>query len=212
MANYFNKFPKLFYSYDDYKTTEKITNIVTRFALEQSLKENTSLFYEYEVQDGDTPEIISAKLYGTPERHWIVLMMNDIVDSNYDWPMEYNYLNKYIDQKYMENANSNTSGAGITWAKANTHSYFKVETTTIPDGTKLVQKFNIDSETYANTQVVLGTEITLSDNNVITIDVTKEVQTYYQYELETNENKRKIKLIRPEFVAELEKEIKSSFV
>lgn len=212
MANYFSKFPKIVYSYDDFKNTERITNIICRFALEASLKENSSVYYTYDIRDGDTPEIIASKIYDSPERHWIVMMMNDIVDVNYDWPLEYQYLNKYIDEKYMANANSNTSGAGITWAKANTHSYYKVETITLPDGTENIEKYEIDANTYANTVVSLDNQITLADNNVITLDVTKEVLTYYDYELEFNETKRKIKLLRPEYVSQLEQEINNVFV
>jgi len=211
MANYFNKFPKIFYSYDDFKTADQITNIISRFALEESLKENSSVYYDYDIRDGDTPEILASKIYDSPERHWIVMMMNDIMDVNYDWPMEYQYLNIYIDKKYMANANSSASGSGIQWARGNTHSYYRVETVTLPNEIKNIEKFEIDANTYANTVVSLGNEITLADNNVIVIDTTKELLSYYDYEIQLNETKRKIKLLRPEFVSQLEQEVKTAF-
>ena len=79
MANYFSKFPKLFYSYDSFNTAELITNIMARFSLEKSTKENTAVYYEYDVTEGDTPEIVASKMYDSPERHWIVLLFNVIV-------------------------------------------------------------------------------------------------------------------------------------
>jgi hypothetical protein len=212
MANYFNKFPTLFYSFDDFKTTERVTNIISRYALEAGLKENTSVYYNYEVRDGDTPEILASKLYNNPERHWIIMMMNDIVDVNYDWPLDYKTLNIYIDNKYKENANSSVDGDGLIWAKGNTHSYYKVETITLPNLTKQIQKFEIDANTYANTVVTLGIELTLSDNTVVVIDNTKETLSYYNYELEYNETKRKIKLMRPEYVPQLEQEVRTAFL
>lgn len=212
MANYFNKFPTLFYSFDDFKTTERVTNIISRYALETELKENSSVYYNYEVRDGDTPEILASKLYNNPERHWIVMMMNDIVDVNYDWPLDYKTLNIYIDNKYKENANSSVDGDGLIWAKANIQSYYKVETITLPDQVKQIQKFEIDANTYANTVVTLGVQLTLSDNTVVVIDNTKETLSYYNYELEYNETKRKIKLMRPEYVPQLEQEVRTAFL
>ena len=212
MANYFSKFPKLFYSYDSFNTAELITNIMARFSLEKATKENTAVYYEYDVTEGDTPEIVASKMYDSPERHWIVLMMNDIVDPQYDWPMTTITLNNYIDKKYStsEYANSNTSGAGITFAQSNTHSYYKIITTTIPNGNKIINKYEIDANTYANV-TTSSNSVTLQDNNVITIATTKTTKNYYDYEVEENEKKRKIKLLKPEFVADLEREIEVVF-
>jgi len=147
MANYFSKFPKIYHSFDDYKTAEIITNILTRFSLEEKIKENTSVYYEYDIREGDTPEIIASKIYNSPERHWIVLMLNDMIDPIFDWPMQYETLNKYIDAKYMASANSNVSGAGLTWARSNIHSYYRVEKCKVPNGTITVQKYEVDANT-----------------------------------------------------------------
>lgn len=212
MANYFSKFPQLYYSYDSFNTAELITNIMARFSLEKETKDNTSIYYEYDVQEGDTPEIVASKIYDSPERHWVVLMMNDIVDPQYDWPLTTITLNNYIDEKYSNTAyaNSNTTGAGITFAQTNTHSYYKVITTTIPNGNKIINKYEIDVNTYANV-VTSSSSVTLQDNNVITIATTKSTKNYYDYEVEENEKKRKIKLLKPEFVDALEKEVELVF-
>lgn len=207
MANYFSKFPKIYHSFDDYKTAEIITNILTRFSLEEKIKENTSVYYEYDIREGDTPEIIASKIYNSPERHWIVLMLNDMIDPIFDWPMQYETLNKYIDAKYMASANSNVSGAGLTWARSNIHSYYRVEKCKVPNGTITVQKYEVDANTYANTNIVLDDSVTLTNNTVVVFDTTKETKSYYDYELELNEKKRKIKLLKPEFVSSLEMEL-----
>lgn len=212
MAKYFENFPKIAYSFDDFKTSERITNVISRFALNQSLKENASIYYTYDILDGDTPEILSAKLYGSPDKHWIIMMMNDIIDVGYDWPMEYRTLNRFIDAKYLANANSEITGDGISWAKLNIQAYYKVETTRTPSGSSIVKRFEIDANTYANTIISLNEQITLADNNVIVIDTTKETESYYDYELELNESKRKIKILRPELVTQLEQEVKNTYL
>ncbi len=212
MANYFVKFPQFYYSYNDFNTADLVTNIMARFSLEKETKENTAVYYEYDIIEGDTPEIVASKIYESPERHWIVLMMNDIVDPQYDWPLTTITLNNYIDKKYStsEYANSNTTGAGITFAQTNTHSYYKVVTTTNPNSTKEIKKYEVDANTYANV-VVSTSSVTLQDNSVITIATSRQTKNYYEYEVEENEKKRKIKLLKPEFVADLEKEVELVF-
>ena len=212
MANYFSKYPSIYYSFDDYKTSKYVTNILSRFSLESALKENTSVFYNYDIRDGDTPEILASKLYGSSERHWMVLAMNDIVDPQFDWPLQYETLITFVDEKYMANANSNTAGAGLTWSRGNIQSYYRVETTTMPGNIIDVKEYEIDANTYANTVISLNNSVTLSDNTVVIFDTTKITKSYYEHEFELNEQKRKIKLIKPEFVSALETELEQVFL
>ena len=65
MAGYFSKFPKLFFSSNNNRTIDRITNIMAKFSLNESIKENTAVYYEYDIVEGDTPEIIAHKLYGS---------------------------------------------------------------------------------------------------------------------------------------------------
>jgi hypothetical protein len=212
MAKYFNNFPKEYYTLEDRPNgLDIVTNIISRFSLEQSFKENTSIYEKYNVQDSDTPEIIAAKIYDSPERHWIVLAMNDVVDAQWDWPLDYRTLISFIDDKYTANANVAAGQTGLVWAQQNTQSYYSVEKrTTVKNGEYLEKKVQVDANTYANVSVT-SSNVTLSDGNQITISVTKESKTYYDYELEENENKRQIKILKPEFAYTLEQELKNVF-
>jgi len=207
MANYFSKFPKLYHSFDGFNTSQYITNLLTRFTFEQSFKTNTAAFYEYDIREGDTPEIIASKIYNSPERHWIVLLMNDVVDPFFDWPLPYETLTRFVDAKYLDNAVSNTAGQGLIWSKSNIHGYYRVEKQKLPNGSVYVQKYQVDANTYANTIISLNNSVTLADNVVVVFDTTKETQTYYDYELAVNESKRRIKLLKPELVESLEEEL-----
>ena len=212
MAKYFNNFPKEYYTLE-YKPNglDIVTNIISRFSLEQSFKENTSIYEKYNVQDSDTPEIIASKMYDSPERHWIVLAMNDIVDAQWDWPLNYRTLISFIDDKYTANANVAAGQTGLVWAQQNTQSYYSVEKrTTVKNGEYLEKKVQVDANTYANVSVT-SSNVTLKDGNQITISVTKESKTYYDYELAENENKRQIKILKPEFAYALEQELKNVF-
>lgn len=210
MAKYFNYFPKTFYTSNNNATgIDTVTNLIARFGFEQKLKENCLVFYEYNIQESDTPEIIASKYYDNPERHWIVLLFNDIIDPQYDWPLQYNTLIQFIDEKYTANGAANTpSQTGLVWAQStnNVKAYFKTITRTSSTDS-LIEKIQLDANTYANT-IVSTTTYTLQDGSTVTETITKELQTYYDYEIEENEKKRTINLLKKEFVPEVEKEFK----
>lgn len=215
MANYFNFFPSTLYSVDSNNNgLDIVTNITTRFAFEQSLKKNTNAFYPYEIKDSDTPETIAYKIYGSSERHWIVLNFNDIIDPQYDWPLTYPNFIKYVDEKYAANGAANaTVQSGLTWAQSqnNIHSYYQVNTRTstavTADSKTIKEKVRITANAYAN--VIVGTtSYTLKNGTVINETVSKEKLTYYDYEMEENEAKRKIKLLKPEFATDVFEEFK----
>jgi hypothetical protein len=208
MSKYFSYFPKTVYSLNS-SDVDAVTNIVSRFGFEQSFKNNSAVYYEYDIQDGDTPEIIASKFYNSPDRYWVILMINDIVDPQFDFPLDQRTIISFIDEKYSANANIGQSG--IAWAQSNVKAYYKVETrTTISTDTELKNRLEIDANTYAN--VVSSTSnLTLNDGNIIKIAISKETESYYDYEVEQNELKRTIKLLKPEFVSSIEEELRSVF-
>ena len=211
MARFFNYFPKTVYTANtNVGGLDTVTNIIARFGFEQRLKTNSAAFYKYSVQDSDTPEIIAHKYYENSERHWIVLMFNDIIDPQYDWPLRYENFISYVDSKYTANGAANTTvQTGLAWAMNinNVHSYYKVVKRTSADGTVIEEKLQVDANTYANVAAT-SSSITLQSGNIITQAVTKEKKTYYEYEMEKNEEKRNIILLKPEFVPQIEKEFK----
>jgi hypothetical protein len=203
MAKFFNFYPTTVYTNSNESTSyDIVTNIIARFAFEKSLKENSALFYSYDIQEGDTPEIIANKYYGSPEKHWIVLLFNDIVDPQYDWPLTDRNLIVYINDKYSANgAASNPTKSGIAWAQSNIKTYYKIVTRVNSNPTKdtIVEKIEVDANTYANVSVTTAT-YTLQDTNRITESITKQPLYYYDYETEVNEGKRKITLLKDTFV------------
>jgi hypothetical protein len=205
MAKYFNFFPKTLYSLSNKSTSaDSITNIIARFGFESTLKENSNIYYPYDIQDGDTPETIANKYYGSPERHWVVLLFNDIIDPQYDWPLDQRTIIKYINDKYTANGSANvTPQTGLAWSQSNTKSYYKVVTRVTNNATKntIKEKIELDANTYANVVISNSTK-TLQSGTVIVETVSKETETYYDYEVNLNESKRRIRLLRSEIVSQ----------
>ena len=210
MANYFYNFPTTFYiNSDDNSDLDVVTDITKRVAFEEEFKKNSAAYIKFVVTDEDTPEIIAFKFYDDVEKHWIVLMMNDIIDPQFDWPMKERDLIKFINNKYSANA-SNTQ-TGLEWAQSNIQSYYKVETKTIVStGEKSEDKIKVDSGTYANI-TPSNVTYTLENGKQLTIAITKETETYFEYETELNDEKRNIILLRNEFVPAAMRELKTIF-
>jgi hypothetical protein len=213
MAKYFNYFPKVPYFLDDDKTTvDVITNLTFKFKFNDAFKENSVVYYDYIVSEGETPEIIADKIYNSSERHWIILMLNNIVNPSVDWPMSTQTLNKYINVKYSANNyadTANTSNTGLSWSESNIKEYFITEKRTIlKTGEKTETKIIITELDYANTSPSTTNTYTLGDGTQIELNSTKGSKSYYEYEIDKNEDKRPIKLLRNEFVPLLEKEFK----
>ena len=104
MSRYFDKFPKMLYTTNG--STKLVTNLLTRVEVIQSILNNASLYYQYDIQEGDTPEIVADKFYNDSQLHWVVMMFNQVYDPFYDWPMTYQQFLGYIKDKYGSIENS----------------------------------------------------------------------------------------------------------
>jgi hypothetical protein len=132
------------------------------------------------------------------------------MDPQFDWPMQYNVFNNFVDKKYsVQGSQAVPPTTGLAWALnvSNVHSYYKVVTRTNEDGVQSVERLQVDAQTYA-TITPQTNNFLLKDGSRITQAITKETKTYYDFEQEENEKKRRIKLLKPEFVPQVEKEFK----
>jgi len=167
---YFNAIPKIYYDSANNKNPKVVTNLLRRVGLRAKVKTNSLFFDTYKVREGETPEIIAHKLYDDPELHWIVMLVNDVIDRYHDWPMAESQFNSYLNQKYVDSdGNSNTGG---------THHYEITQTS--GDTTKkieLVGSVNFIQTNYPNATIV----------------------TNYEYEQRRQDELREIRLLDPRF-------------
>jgi len=204
MSNYFNYYPKVLYNLGNETTLDTVVNLTTNFSFMDDILNNSSVYYEYTINEGDTPEIIADKIYDDPFFHWIILKVNNIVDVKSQWPVSYDNLVNNIETSYIQYASPGQTG--LEWAMLNYHSYYRVETKTYAGLTeKDVIKYQIDSSTYANTSPST-TQFVLPNNVVMNFSVSKDRKTYYEYEQELNEEKRNIKILKKEFVGPVKEE------
>jgi hypothetical protein len=110
MTQFFTKFPKMAYDIDNTGTNVRIvTDIIHRAKFIDIVRQNAILFYPYDVKEGETPEIIAAKLYDSSQYHWVVLFANDIHNLWTDWPLSYEQLIAFFIKTYGSMATAQTT-------------------------------------------------------------------------------------------------------
>jgi hypothetical protein len=193
---YFQQLPKIVYT-DTNGVKSAIINLLPRSSIISTLLTNPLLYYTYDVQEGDTPEIVADKYYGDSYKYWLVLYANQMIDPQWSWPLSYAQFNSYMNDKYPTTDVYNTVYA---YQKIVTKYDANSQTTTI-------DTFTIDQSDY-NILVPYSTTVNTSTGPV-GIQVTKNAQSIYDYELQVNENKRNIKIINKIYANKIETEFKS---
>lgn len=203
---YFQTLPSVT-SVDKNNNYYSLKNLMVRAELVDKLKNNVNLFYEYGIQDGDTPEIVAHKYYGDQNRFWIVLMANNIFDAEWQWPLTTNEFTSYLNDKYLDSA-TKASMEVLPYVTTTVHHYEKLITTL--DNTtlyKTVKNIAIDKETY-DTLIEKSEVKVLPNGDKVSYSVSKKVVYIYDYENEINESKRNIKLIKKQYAADVERQLK----
>lgn len=182
-----------------------LTNLMTRSEIIPSLLNNPMIFYKYDIQDGDTPEIIADKYYGDSYRYWVVLYANQIMDPQWNWPLTNQQFDAYLINKYSSISNLPNV---LSYTQATLKEYRK--TIKSIDSISLVETvdtFVIDEATY-NQPIIPSANYNLPNSTVLQT-ITTSIVSIYDYELEQNESKRTINLINKIYVSELEQQFKS---
>ena len=97
---YFDAIPFIYYDSKGQGDFKEVTNLLRRVALRTKVRTNVLFFDTYDVKEGETPEIIAHKLYGDPELHWVILLINNITDRYHQWPMSTPQFLAYVNNKY----------------------------------------------------------------------------------------------------------------
>lgn len=101
---YFKQLPQILYNFP-IGDTEKVIivrDITANVRVLKEVLENVSLYDEYDIVDGETPEIVSEKIYGSPTYHWALMIANQRFDYINDWPLTYDRIQQYCIDKYGE--------------------------------------------------------------------------------------------------------------
>tara|TARA_Y100001937_G_scaffold3479_1_gene4649 strand:+ start:331 stop:834 length:504 start_codon:yes stop_codon:yes gene_type:complete len=77
-----------------------LPDILRRVKSRTAVKSGRLLFDQYDVKNGENPEDVAFKYYGDAQLHWVVLMVNEVTDRFYQWPMSQQQFDKFLTDKY----------------------------------------------------------------------------------------------------------------
>ena len=165
------KFP---FSESDYVIAK---NFFRRYKINDDIFSNVVYFKKYSIVDGERPDTVADKAYGDPFYDWVVLMTNNLVNAQFDWPKTNYQLYKELEAKFDD-------------PYGTVHHYETYEIGQYPAG--LV----VDEAFYNGQQKLnINGSVQLKNGNEICRPVT--IAEWYTSE---NEKKREIFLLKPQYL------------
>ena len=172
----------------------QIKNIFRRVKIQDWIQDNVQFFNKYTIRDGERPDTMAERLYGTSERDWIIILTAGITNIRNDWPLSNYDLYRYVEAKYGTDLNA-------------VHHYETIEVRDnkgrliLPAGQRVDQNFTIPTPYDASaTNFYVG--VRPQSDNIDYRSVNSDINpvtgvSNYEYETQLNESKRRIEVMKP---------------
>ena len=161
----------------------RVKNLFKRTKISEEIFSDLTFFTKYQVIQDERPDNVAYKIYGDSNLDWIVLLSNNIINVQQEWPLDHTSYYNYLIGKYGSDA-----------ALQNIHHYEtreiknSVGKVVVPEGLEVPSTFTI---TFFDPG--LGVQETVTTE--IVTEITNQV-----YEDKLNDSKRNINLIKPKFI------------
>ena len=162
-------------SYD----TIVVKNLFKRAKVREDLFQNVAAFNKFRVIGDDRPDNVAFEIYGDEELDWVVLLSNNIINIRDEWPMSQYDFQRYLDNKYDP-------------VQLGQIHHYETKEIRKQDGILILQGgLEVDADftfSYSYDGVEYNVNAVISVSNL-------------QYEIDKNDAKRSIYVIRPEYVS-----------
>jgi len=191
-AKFFSNYPTIRVKQDG--VSKVITNLSRYVRSSNDLLLNLYEYYDYTITGDERPDQVAFTEYGDTKFYWIVLVTNNIRNIWTGWPLGQQAFDSFIINKYDSVA---TAQSGVYRYLAKQDIY-KAE--------------NIGSSL---SELIIATDepldaTTISDYSLVA-DTDYEITSNYQREIDLNQAKRSIKLVRKDRLRDLQTELKTLF-
>ena len=185
MASYFRQLPKFDYvsrNADEKNISDyiEVKNLFKRGKLREDIFGNLSFFTKYSIIGDERPDNVAYDAYGEETLDWVVLLSNNILNIQTEWPMTQQVFDRFVLSKYGD---YNTLYNGI-------HHYESREilnyigNIVIPKGLEVDQNYSVSYYDFSTEQDVTVTNVA-------------QPVTNYDYENKIQEDKRNIFILKP---------------
>jgi hypothetical protein len=153
-------------------------NFFRRYKVSDDIFSSAVYFNKFSIPDGMRPDAVALKMYGNEFYDWIILLVNNMVNAQYDWPMNNYEIYKILEEEYDDPYSE--------------ISHYEIKEAIGPYSAGL----HVD-ETFYNGQHKLNINGSIQTKNGNEICSPVTVAEYYTSE---NEKKREIYLLKGEYV------------
>jgi hypothetical protein len=196
MANpYFRQLPSLEYisRLPDAKIGDyvEVKNLFKRGDLRPDIFQNVAFFEKYKIEGDDRPDNVSFKVYDDSTLDWVVLVSNNILNIQTEWPLTQTSFDTYLKEKY---------GVGLTTEEeiynniySGIHHYETTEVKNsqgvviVPAGLQVQNGYSVNYFDY------------FIDSQVSTGNIAVPVSNY-DYEEKLENDKRNIFVLKPRYL------------
>ena len=196
MSNYFKQVPNLEYvsRLPNAKISDYITvkNLFKRGNLADDIFQDLTIFTKYEIKGDDRPDNVANKVYEDPDLDWVILLANNIINIQSEWPMPQRDFDRYLLDKYETYEKLNEIHHYETLECKNT-----VGAVVVPKGLWVESDYSV---TYYDWYA--GAEMTKSSSDIV-VSVTN-----YEYEDNLENEKRNIYLLKPKYLNIIKDDLK----
>ena len=182
--NYFDLFPDVeLPSFSDKRRSSydyiKIKNLFKRGKVRDDIFGNVSSFSRYMVLDDERPDTVAKKLYDNENLDWIILLSNNIINVQNEWPMGQYEFQRYLDNKYSKDQ------------LGEIHHYETNEVRNQAGSLLLQGGLTVDADFTFKYSNYDGTLESINSVNSI---------SYLKYEIDKNDAKRAINVLRKKYI------------
>lgn len=190
MSNYFKQLPDLLYldrENKEIRTYAKAKNLFRRIKLRSISTEQLANFQFYNVINGERPDQVAFKFYDDPSLDWVVLLTNNIINVQTEWPMDNKSFERYLEDKYGDTL----------------YDVVEYESKEIRNasGEIILQRGIKIPADYSFTYFDIG-----SNQYETVVDISLAVTNYIK-EVKIQNERRAIRILRKEYIDELEREL-----
>ena len=176
--DYVSRLPKA-QSISDYL---RVKNLFKRTKISQTIFDDLTYFTKYQIIADERPDNIAYKIYGDSNLDWMVMIANNIINLQNEWPLEEQSFYRFLINKYG-------SEAGIE----SVHHYESQKVIDSKEKVIVPKGLEVPSN-YSVTFLDSGTKTEQIRTNIT------DAITNRQFEERVQDEKRNIFLIKPRFI------------
>ena len=192
MSFMFHNWPTVNYDLKKNNNIGVLTNITLRFKINEILNSKSAVIYEYNVVNGERPDILAHKYYDDATLDWLILLTNNVIDPQFEWQLDDRSFDSYIIKKY----------GSVEAAMQGVHHYERILRAhkVLFDGTIIPERrVWVDKESYDNAPALPADPNIPEDAQ----PAFRRIVDNYTYELEKNQQRGIIKILDKRYVTNL---------